>query len=194
MLAAIYRVTKLRGVVKVNETYFGGKESNKHVSKKLNAGRRAVGKTAVVGIKERGGETRAAPVTDTSANTLHGQLLSKVEKGSTVYSDEHGGYQGIDVFLNHKTVKHSVAKYVKGQAHTNEIESFWSMMKRGYEGVYHKISPKHLHRYVDEFAGRHNIRKFDTLVQMVEVVRNFEGKRMTYEQLVADNQATVGVA
>ena len=173
---------------------FVGKESNKHASKKLNAGRGSIGKTAFVGIKEREGVIRAALVSDTSAGTLHGPLLSIVEAGSSIYSDEHYGYQGIDVFFSHETVKHSVAESVRGQAHTNGIELFWLMMKRNFERVYHEISPMHLHRYVSEFAGRHSIRRFDTLVQMVDLVRNIEGKHMTYDQLVtAEDQVTVGV-
>ncbi len=152
--------------------------------------------TNLIGIDTtgRGGEIRAEPVSDTSANTLHRQLLSQVEAGSTVYSDEYRGFQGIDAFFKHETVKHSAGEYVKHKAHTNSIESFWLMMKQGYEGVYHKIPPKHLYRYVNEFTGRRNIRQCDTLLQMVDLVRNFEGKRMTYEQLVVDNPFTVGVA
>ena len=114
-----YGKTKLEGTVEVDESYFGGKESNKHVSKKLHAGRGTVGKDAVVGIKQRDGEIRAKHVSDTTSNTLQGQLLKHVKEGSTVYSDEHRGYDGINLFFEHETVKHSVGEYVKDQAHTN---------------------------------------------------------------------------
>ena len=80
----------------------------------------------------------------------------------------------------HHTVKHSVSEYVNGQAHTNGIESFWAMLKRGYNGVYHKMSVKHLARYVNEFTGRHNVRKLDTIKQMESAVRGMEGKRLRY--------------
>lgn len=180
-----YGKTKLEGTVEVDESYFGGKEGNKHKSKKLNAGRGAVGKEAVVGIKQRDGEIRARHVSDTTSNTLHGELIENVREGSTVYSDEHKGYDGLDLIFDHDTVKHSVGEYVKGQAHTNGIESFWALMKRGYDGTYHKMSPKHLHRYVSEFAGRHNVRGMDTEAQMKTTARNFEGKRLTYADMKA---------
>ena len=182
-----YGKTKLEGTVEVDESYFGGKESNKHASKKLYAGRGTVGKAAVVGIKQRDGEIRAKHVAEATSNTLHGQLLEDVKEGSTVYSDEHKGYEGLDLFFEHETVKHSVGEYVKDKAHTNGIESFWALMKRGYEGTYHKMSPKHLHRYVSEFAGRHNVRSMDTINQMEYIARNFEGKRLTYADMKTDN-------
>jgi hypothetical protein len=87
---------------------------------------------------------------------------------------------------DHEAVCHSVGEYLRGQAHTNGIESFWSMLKRGHNGVYHKISPKHLNRYVNEFSGRHNDRKADTEDQMARVVTGMEGKRLRYYELVAD--------
>ena len=85
----------------------------------------------------------------------------------------------------HHTVKHSVSEYVNGQAHTNGIESFWAMLKRGYNGVYHKMSVKHLNRYVNEFTGRHNVRPMDTMKQMEATVRGMEGKRLRYVDLIA---------
>ena len=86
---------------------------------------------------------------------------------------------------NHETVKHSVSQYVNGQAHTNGMESFWGMLKRGYHGTYHRMSPKHLQRYVNEFSGRHNIREADTLDQMRSMVSGMEGKRLRYKDLVS---------
>ena len=94
--------------------------------------------------------------------------------------------------FDHESVKHSVAEYVNGKAHTNGIESFWSMLKRAHTGVFHKLSPKHLNRYVQGFAGKHNLRRLDTLAQMKAVVRRLAGKRLTYRKLTADNGLSSG--
>ena len=98
-----------------------------------------------------------------------------------VYTDDHGGYRNLP---RHEAVKHSVGEYGRGQAHTNGIESFWSMLKRGFVGVYHQMSPEHLDRYVSEFEGRHNQREADTIDQMASMVRGLDGKRLRYEDLI----------
>ncbi len=146
------------GPVEVDETYFGGKRKNmpKHKREELT-GRGAVGKTAVVGAKDRESNQVAAEVVNaTGSDTLPDFVTEHTEPDATVYTDEASAYDGLP--RNHETVKHSVGEYVRGMASTNGIESFWAMLKRGYCGTYHKMSPKHLNRYVKEFEGRHNVR------------------------------------
>lgn len=168
--------------VEVDETYIGGKEKNKHSNKKLRAGRGAVGKQAVVGVLERGGRVVALPVNSTDRETLHGIIHASVQKGATVYTDDHRSYLGMTGYT-HESVCHSVGEYVRNQAHTNSVESFWALLKRGYNGIYHHMSAKHLHRYVNEFSFRHNTAQVGTMDFIGMTVEKMINRRLTYKEL-----------
>ena len=172
------------GPIEVDETYMGGKARNKHKGKKIKAGRGTVGKTAVVGAKDRKtNKIKARVVKATDTKTSQGFVIDVTKTGATVYTDDAAAYKGMP--FDHESVRHSVGAFVSGMAHTNGIESFWSMLKRAHKGVYHKMSAKHLQRYVNEFSGRHGVRERNTLDQMQLVVAGMVGKRLTYKDLIA---------
>ena len=177
------------GPVEVDESYFGGKRANMSNAKRkelAGTGRGAVGKTAVVGIKDRATNQVRAKVTDSvTAPALQGFVIKHTAPSATVYSDDASAYDGLP--FAHETVKHSVSEYVRDMAHTNGVESFLATLKRAHKGVFHKFSPKHLDRYVQEFAGKHNHRDADTADQMRGLVERMDGKRLRYRELIAPN-------
>ena len=180
------------GPVEVDETYLGGKRSNMKAAKREALdGRGTKGKTPVVGIKDRASNrVRAKVVSRTDAKTLQAFVVEHADASATVYTDEAKAYRSLP--YNHEAVKHSVGEYVRGQAHTNGVESFWSTLKRAHKGTFHKISPKHLNRYVQEFAGKHNMRESGTLAQMRDTVARLIGRNLLYRDLIADNGLSSG--
>ena len=176
----------MTGTVEVDETYIGGLEKNKHWKKKLKAGRGAVGKFPVVGVRERETGRVAAQVSlATNREALQGFIEQRVRHRSLVYTDDHGGYEGLCDRYDHGIIRHSRREYVREDCHTNGIESFWSIVKRAYKGTWHYISGKHLQRYINELAAKQNQRHLSMLEKISETFRSMEGKRLTLRDLVS---------
>jgi len=179
---------KLKGIVEIDECFVGGLEGNKHEHKKLHAGRGPVGKTAVLGMKERGGRIQARLSGQMTFDEIHGSIHESIEPGTQLYTDDSAIFDGLDgLFFRHDSINHSIGEYVRGAAHTNSIESVWAVLKRGIMGVYHSTSAKHLPRYVDEFTFRLNEGnvKVHTLDRLDSFVDGTADKRLTYKRLIA---------
>ena len=179
---------KLAGIVEADETFVGGKEMNKHPHKKLNMGRGAVGKQAVLGLRERGtGKAVAMPIKGVNNAALRAEIEKQVEPGSHIHTDEHAGYDNLPDYIR-SHVKHSAGEYVgAGDIHVNSVESMWAVLKRGLYGTWHKASVKHLHRYVNEATFRLNEGnvKIHTLDRLASFARLAFKQRITYKELTA---------
>jgi transposase-like protein len=177
---------QLTGKIEADETFIGGLSKNMHKAKReaVIKGTGGVGKTPVFGMKTRDGEVRAQVVTSVGSADLHEQIKTNVAQGATIYTDRWVAYRGLSAMFKHTTVDHGAKEYVNGDCHTNGIESFWALFKRGYHGVYHQMSKKHLQRYVNEFAFRVT-RKAQTMQSIfTEVVKNAtDGAHLPYKQL-----------
>ncbi|MFH1487209.1 MAG: IS1595 family transposase [Chloroflexota bacterium] len=175
------------GEVEVDEAYIGGKAENMHSYKRAQRiqGRGASGKQAVFGMRQREGQmVRAFPIDGTERMHLQSAIVENVKRGATIYSDSHRSYIGLPGYP-HFSVSHSVGEYVRDQAHTNGMESFWALLKRGYVGIYHQMSVQHLHRYVNEFSHRQNTIHADMLSAMIATIDGMTGRRLSYKELIA---------
>lgn len=177
-------VEPLKGDVEVDELFIGGARRVYNNSRKS----RIKPKTPVVGLKERGGRVRPRVVADVTGDSLKGIIRANVDKSSRILTDEWSGYRGIgkEYAGGHETVRHSTNEYVRGDVHTNSIEGFFGMVRRGLDGIYHSVSRKHLHRYLSEFEFRHNHRELDDGQRTVAAIRAANNKRLTYAEQVGN--------
>jgi transposase-like protein len=178
---------KMAGMIEADETYIGGLEKNKHKDKKLNAGRGAVGKSAVMGLLERGtsenfSRVRVKHIKKADRDTLHGQIKENVEPDSLIMTDAHPAYRGLQPDYAHAFVDHAI-RYVEGCVHTNGLENFWALTKRCIKGTYVHIDPVHLDKYLDEEVFRFNNRGTTDYGRFKLAGASIVGKRLTYEEL-----------
>jgi transposase-like protein len=178
---------KLSGQVEVDETFIGGKARNMHASKREK--NRPFEKAVVMGVLKRGGEVRATVIQDREKETLQPIVEKHVRKGSNVYTDELLSYWGLEEKYAHQVINHAES-YVEGKVHTNGLENFWSLLKRGLHGTYVSVEPFHLFRYIDEQACRYNNRKMDDAARFDLAVRQIMEKRLTYAELTGKVRET----
>lgn len=176
----------LNNSVEVDETYIGGRNKNRHANKKVenSQGRSTKDKTPVLGMIERYGKVNAKIVENVQADTLTREIIKSVRESANIYTDEYLGYNRISQFYLHAVVRHKISQYVDGLAFTNNIENFWSLVKRGLLGIYHFTSKKHLQRYLDEFVFRYNTREYTESGRFARLLTNMT-VRTRYRDLVA---------
>ncbi|MDX6269899.1 MAG: hypothetical protein QOD28_1122 [Acidobacteriota bacterium] len=174
---------KLSGQVEVDETYIGGLSRNMHRDKRSKlGGTGGSGKVAVMGLLERNGKVRAKVIGNNKRETLHSEVRAHVEHGAELFTDAWVSYNGLDTDYIHQVINHA-EKYVDGKIHTNGIENFWSLLKRGIKGTYVSVEPFHLFRYLDEQSFRFNERKGTDSERFLTVISLLQGKRLEYKQL-----------
>ena len=173
---------QLDNEVEADETFVGGKNKNRHADKKFKG--TSEDKTPVLGMVERSGKLKAVKVENTTNETLSREIIKNVKETSTLYTDEYASYTRLKRIYDHSVVKHSQHQYVNGRVHTNTIESFWALLKRGIFGIYHFTSKKHLQLYVDEFVFRYNSRTSSEAMRFNLLLQNTEN-RITYKNLIS---------
>jgi len=172
---------RLEGTVEVDETYIGGKNKNRHVDKKVANSQGGNRKCPVIGLKSRSGGVKSFVIKETDTHTLTTKIRVNIKPWSNVYTDEYSAYKDLYEY-NHQKVNHSAGEYTNNDVYTNGIESFWAVLKRGYYGIYHQWSFKHLQRYVNEFALRHNIQ--DDIERLSYTILSGIGKKLSYKELI----------
>src|ERR1039458_7745295 len=179
---------KLGGEVEIDETFIGGKARNMHKAKRerVITGTGGKDKTVVLGMVERDGNVRAMVVDNRRKSELQKQVREHVEAGAAIFTDELKSYEGLEDDYQHAVINHAV-EYVNGNVHTNTMENFWSLLKRGLHGTYISVEPFHLFRYIDEQAFRYNNRQSTDAERFVGVMKQIVGRRVTYKQLTGKN-------
>ncbi len=173
---------KLSGEIEADETYVGGLAKFQHERKRKHVGTGGVGKAVVMGLLEREGRVRARVVPDTRKRTLHPIIEESVEPGSAIFTDAAYGYRGLDRAYVHEFIDHAEA-YVNGRVHTNGLENFWSLLKRGLHGTYVSVDPAHLFRYLDERVFTYNLRNLTDFGRFALVLHQAAGRRLTWLEL-----------
>lgn len=176
---------KMDGVIQCDESYFGGKNKYRHHDKKVanSQGRSLKTKTPVFGVMHNTGQVRTIVIPDTKAKTIKPIIETMVSEGSIIVTDEWKAYKNLPAKYQHIEIKHAEEEYVRGAFHTNTIEGFWGLFKRGIYGIYHQVSPKHLHRYCDEFSYRYNNRNLTDIDRFVFTLQKVNC-RLTYNELI----------